>query len=79
MNNTATLKQDIKQMMVENLMLQITGDERRRLPGGTTEPTTDSGEVAPLLKKLLRDYAATGLPPGYLPLDRRDPNRKEEE
>jgi acyl carrier protein len=27
MNNTATLKQDIKQMMVENLMLQITADE----------------------------------------------------
>lgn len=48
---------------------------RRRLPSrGTTEPTAHSGEVAPLLKKLLRDYAATGLPPGYLPL-----NRKEEE
>ena len=27
MDNTATLKQDIKQLMVENLMLQITADE----------------------------------------------------
>jgi hypothetical protein len=24
-------------------------------------------EVAPLLRKLLQDYAATGLPPAYLP------------
>jgi transposase InsO family protein len=28
-----------------------------------------SGGVAPLLKKLLAEHAATGLPPGYLPLD----------
>lgn len=27
MDNTATLKQDIKQLMVENLMLQITADQ----------------------------------------------------
>ena len=27
MNSSGTLKQDIKQMMVENLMLQITSDE----------------------------------------------------
>jgi acyl carrier protein len=27
MDNTATLNQDIKQLMVENLMLQITADE----------------------------------------------------
>jgi acyl carrier protein len=27
MDNSATLKQDIKQLMVENLMLQITADE----------------------------------------------------
>lgn len=50
---------------------------RRRLPSSSTEPPAHSGEVAPLLKKLLRDYAATGLPPGYLPLEGRD--RKEEE
>jgi hypothetical protein len=27
----------------------------------------DSDDVAPLLRKLLEDYAATGLPPAYLP------------
>jgi len=27
MNNTATLKQDIKQMMVENLMLRVTAEQ----------------------------------------------------
>ena len=27
MNDTATLKQDIKRLMVENLMLQVTADE----------------------------------------------------
>jgi hypothetical protein len=26
--------------------------------------------MAPLLKQLLADYAATGLPPAYLPTDR---------
>lgn len=31
-----------------------------------TEPATATG-VAPLLKKLMADYAATGLPPAYLP------------
>jgi putative transposase len=48
-------------------------DSRRR----TLEPVNDSvhdehaldgkDEVAPLLRKLLQDYAATGLPPAYLP------------
>jgi len=37
-----------------------------------TPPNTIAGEipqtgVAPLLKKLMSDYAATGLPPAYLP------------
>jgi hypothetical protein len=29
--------------------------------------------MAPLLKKLLADFAATGLPPPYLPGDSKDP------
>jgi hypothetical protein len=29
-------------------------------------------EIAPLLKKLMADYAATGLPPAYLPKDQAD-------
>jgi putative transposase len=34
--------------------------------------------MAPLLKKLLADYAATGLPPAYLPKDERLSNPEEE-
>ena len=44
--------------------------ERRRLPSPTTgehEAEAPSGELPPLLGKLLEDYAATGLPPSYLP------------
>jgi hypothetical protein len=32
-----------------------------------------------LLKKLLAEHAATGLPPGYLPLDQPLPKKKEDE
>jgi transposase InsO family protein len=43
---------------------------RRRLEATDVpvrEPAPPSGEMAPLLKKLIREYAATGLPPAYLP------------
>ena len=33
----------------------------------TENTTTPRNEVAPLLRKLLVDYSATGLPPAYLP------------
>jgi len=35
----------------------------------TALPTTTQGssELPPLLRKLMADYAATGLPPAYLP------------
>ena len=41
---------------------------RRRLdpPAEQATPTPSAG-VAPLLRKLMADYAATGLPPAYLP------------
>ena len=44
---------------------------RRRLTPAFAEPAQgkDSGEIAPLLKKLLAEHAATGLPPAYVPLD----------
>ena len=35
-------------------------------------PIPSSG-IAPLLRKLLAEYAATGLPPAYLPLPQKDP------
>lgn len=45
--------------------------KRRRIQPDET-PTLEaspktSAELPPLLKKLLADYAATGLPPAYLP------------
>lgn len=39
------------------------------LPGhdGPTSQSTTPGELPPLLKKILAEYSATGLPPAYLP------------
>jgi transposase InsO family protein len=47
---------------------------RRRLDPLTPkpEPLNRSG-IAPLLKKMIADYAATGLPPAYLPAPDEDP------
>ena len=47
-------------------------DQRRRalVPTSTTTPTTPEpapAGIAPLLKQLMREHAATGLPPAYLP------------
>jgi len=44
-------------------------DGRRRVlePIGEPAPPPATG-IAPLLKKLMADYAATGLPPAYIPL-----------
>ena len=40
-------------------------------PGGTDMPTPKqprtSGELPPLLKRILQEYSATGMPPAYLP------------
>jgi putative transposase len=48
--------------------------QRRALDAPDTDvsPTPPCG-IAPLLRKLLADYAATGLPPAYLPLPDKDP------
>ncbi len=43
---------------------------RRRLDPVTSEPSAtpaSASGIAPLLRKLIADYAATGLPPAYLP------------
>lgn len=56
--------------------------DRRRAPitpaTSTTQPPAPSG-VAPLLRKLLADYAVTGLPPAYLPLDHDSPMEDDDE
>jgi transposase InsO family protein len=42
------------------------GQRRRLEPVGSAEPPPASG-MAPLLRKLLKDYSALGLPPAYVP------------
>lgn len=47
---------------------------RRRLDPTTPEVTAiPATGIAPLLKKMIADYAATGLPPAYLPTSEPDP------
>jgi len=59
-------------------------DGRRRRLGTPANPEAaeahePSGELAPLLKRLLAEYAATGLPPAYLPPERNDDPGEEED
>jgi hypothetical protein len=42
-------------------------DGRRRAIAPKEAPPPKTGEMAPLLKQLMADYAASGLPPAYLP------------
>jgi transposase InsO family protein len=56
------------------------GRRRRKDPlGPSAEPVTEpsSDETAPLLRKLIAQYAATGLPPAYLPQDENRTTNKE--
>jgi hypothetical protein len=47
---------------------------RRRLEPLTPQPSAmPAPGIAPLLKKMIADYAATGLPPAYLPAPDKDP------
>ena len=52
------------------------GQRRALVPSASrasrSPPTPPSG-MAPLLRQLLADYAATGLPPAYLPTTDKDP------
>ena len=45
---------------------------RRAMPG-TPASAPRATEMAPLLKRLMAEYAATGLPPAYLPFDDTEP------
>jgi hypothetical protein len=42
---------------------------RRTLEPVSTDPASVPAGVAPLMKKLMADYAATGLPPAFLPFE----------
>ena len=49
---------------------------RRRLDDSVVSeqtPAPASAGIAPLLKKMIADYAATGLPPAFLPTPEKDP------
>lgn len=49
---------------------------RRPLPAPTAAPPAPAPEpsgIAPLLRKLMADYAATGLPPAYIPQEEEEP------
>ena len=50
-------------------------DGRRRVLelGPDIEPEPAPSGIAPLLRELMNDYAATGLPPAYVPLLTRHP------
>lgn len=47
--------------------------QRRRLDAAAPPPPAPDGQLPPLLRKLLADYAATGYPPAYLPKHPHDP------
>ena len=56
-------------------------DARRRSKepiGNGAGPVVEPGGMAPLLRKLIADYAVTGLPPAYLPKDESKTNRSHE-
>jgi hypothetical protein len=61
---------------------QRNADGRRRSKAPLVEATptaaapSPGGAVAPLLRQIIAQYAATGLPPAYLPKDEREPERK---
>jgi putative transposase len=40
---------------------------RRMLEPVSSTPAPEPSGIAPLLKQMIADYAATGLPPAYLP------------
>ncbi len=45
------------------------GRRRRKEPLIDAAPVNSGGGIAPLLRKLIAEYASTGLPPAYLPKD----------
>ena len=51
------------------------GQRRRLTPAAIDLSATPPTGIAPLLRQLLADYAATGLPPAYLPTSPSTPNQ----
>jgi putative transposase len=53
------------------------GRRRRKEPLIDTVPASENGGMAPLLSSLIAEYAATGLPPAYLPKDECAQNKED--
>ena len=55
---------------------QSNADGRRRVLDAEPDlgPEPPPSGIAPLLQELMRDYAATGLPPAYVPMPMRPEN-----
>lgn len=56
-------------------------DGRRRVLAPIAASPTPAGKpagIAPLLRSLMADYAATGLPPGYLPKNEPNPSQEDD-
>ncbi len=53
------------------------GRRRRKQPLIEAAPESSGTDLPPLMSKLIADYAATGLPPAYLPKDECAPDREE--
>jgi len=49
------------------------GQRKRLEPRDTVPLSSNPSTMAPLLKELIADYAASGLPPAYLPIAEEDP------
>ena len=60
-----------------NKVNNASGQRRRRQTDAAAAPAAPAG-VAPLLQKLLAEYAATGLPPAYLPKPENPKEEKED-
>lgn len=68
--------QVLTRLLPQNKERNADGHRRRLAPVTPAEPIEASGRIAPLLQKMMKEYAATGLPPAYLPR-RFDPPEKE--
>ena len=56
-----------------NKAANASGQRKRRVPRDAAPLSASPPAMAPLLKELIADYAASGLPPAYLPITEEDP------
>jgi len=61
----------LSRLYPQNKVLNASGLRRTRDPDTKEPPAQEDTDVPPLLKKLIKDRADTGLPPAYIPKDER--------